>query len=595
MNWEAWLTLAVIALMAYALVRGLAAPDTTLLGGVTVLMTLRLFSTRFPEPATVASGFGNPGILAIGVLFVVAAGLGQTGAMELLTRPLLGRPRTLTAAQIRLMAPVAGLSAFVNNTPIVAMFVPVVTDWCRKAGLRPGKLFIPLSYAAVLGGTCTLIGTSTNVYVYGWLDEPLRQRMGMFTIGMVGLPAALAGIAYLLLVSRRLLPDGATPEQYAGDVREYTVEMMVEAGSAVDGRTIEEAGLRHLPGVYLMEIERDGERLVAVGPDQVLHAGDRLIFVGVVESVRDLQKIRGLLPASDQVYKVKDPRPNRVLIEAVVSDQSPLVGRTVRAGRFRTKYDAVIIAVHRGGERIRKKIGDIVLRPGDTLLIEAHPRFVERHRNSRDFYLASTVADSSPPRHDRAWIALAILIAMIGSVTAGVLGLLNAAAIAAGLMILTRCTSPAEALERVDFRVLLAMGAAIGIGTTLASTGAAEAIADGVLLLTGRFGPQALLAGIYLLTLLFNMLIGHAGAAALAFPIAQAAAAGQALDAMPFVIVVMMGASADFANPISYPTHLMVYGAGGYRFSDFVRVGLPLNLLVMAVTVTVAPSIWPLR
>jgi di/tricarboxylate transporter len=592
MVWEAWLTLGLIAAMAYVLVRGHARPDTTLLAGLTVLMTLRLASDRFPDPARVAAGFGNEGILTIGVLFVVAAGFGQTGAMELIARPLLGRPRTPTGAQLRLMGPVAALSAFVNNTPVVAMFVPVVADWSRKTGLQPGKLFIPLSYAAVLGGTCTLVGTSTNVYVYGWLDPALKQRMGMFTIGAVGLPAALVGIAYLLIFSRRLLPDGATAERHAGDVREYTVEMKVVAGSPVDGSTIEEAGLRHLPGVYLMEIERDGERIVAVGPDRILHGGDRLIFVGIVESVRDLQRIRGLVPAPDQVYKLRDPRPNRVLIEAVVSDQSPLVGRTVREGRFRTLYDAVIIAVHRGGERIRRKIGDIVLRTGDTLLIEAHPRFVQRHRNNTDFYLTSAVADSRPLRHDRAWIALGILAAMIGVVASGVLGLLNAAALAAGLMILTRCTTPAEALAGVNIRVLLAMGAAIGIGGTLGSTGAASAVADGVLGLSGPFGAHAVLAGVYLITLLFNMLIGHAGAAALVFPVAQAVAARQGVDFMPFVVAIMMGASADFANPISYPTHLMVYGAGGYRFADFVRIGLPLNVLVMAVTVTLAPLIW---
>jgi di/tricarboxylate transporter len=254
----------------------------------------------------------------------------------------------------------------------------------------------------------------------------------------------------------------------------------------------------------------------------------------------------------------------------------------------------VIIAVHRGGDRIRKKIGEIILRPGDTLLIEAHPEFVKRYRNSRDFYLTSALLDSGPRRHDRAWIALGILGAMIGVVTTGLVGLLNAALIAAGLMVFTRCTTPARALEQVNWRVLLAMGAAIGVGVTLRSTGAADGIAELALATTRGLGPVAMLTAIYLLALLFNMLVGHAAAAALAYPIAQAVAAASGADFLPFVIVVMMAASADFANPVSYPTHLMVYGAGGYRFGDFVRIGLPLNLLVMLVTVTLTPLIWPL-
>jgi di/tricarboxylate transporter len=594
LGWEAWFTLVLIGAMAVVLVRGLARPDTTLLGGLTVLMTMHLASPRFPGAEQAIAGFGNPGLATIAVLFVVAAGVSQTGAMSRLAQPLLGRPRSQTGALLRLMTPVAALSAFMNNTPIVAMFTPLVSDWCRTTRLRPGKLFIPLSYAAVLGGTCSLIGTSTNVYVYGWLDEATKQRVGMFTISLVGIPVLVVGILYVTTVARRLLPAGTTSQDHITEVREYTVEMLVERGSPIDGKTIEQAGLRNLPGAYLIEVERGEEVLSAVGPEQVLRDGDRLIFAGIVESVRDLQRIRGLVPATDQVFKVTDRRTNRVLVEAVVSDQFPALGRTVRAGGFRTRYDAAIIAVHRGGERIRKKIGDIVLRPGDTLLLEAHPEFVARHRDSRDFYLTSALPDSRPPRHERASIALAILAAMVLAVSLGGLGLLHAALIASGLMIVTRCTTPAEALQQVDWRILLAMGAAIGIGRTLESTGAADGVAKWALAATAQAGPIGVLASIYFLTLLFNMLVGHAAAAALAFPVAQAAAASAGADFLPFVIVLMIAASADFANPVSYPTHLMVYGAGGYRFGDFVRVGLPLNFLVMGVTIVVTPLVWPL-
>lgn len=594
MPWEGWLTLIVIVLMGYALVRNMAGPDTIMLGGLTIFMTMHIVSPKFPGPYELVAGFGNEGLITIAVLFVVAAGLAQTGAMELVTQPLLGRPKSLAGAQARMMAPVAGLSAFMNNTPIVAMFIPVIADWCRKRGFQPGKLFIPLSYAAILGGTCSLIGTATNIYVYGSLDDVTQKRMGMFTISLVGIPVAVVGITYLMFVARRLLPEGKSVETHIGESRQYTVEMLVEPSSTIVGKSIEQAGLRNLPGAYLMAIERDGEELIAVGPEEILREDDRLIFVGVVDSVRDLQKIRGLMPATNQVFKLTAPRTNRALIEAVVSDQCPLIGKTVRQGRFRSVYDAVIIAVHRGGEHIDKKIGDIVLRPGDTLLIEANPRFVERHRNSRDFFLTSAVEDSQPVRHNKAWLALAILIGMVAIVQFTPLPLLNAALIACGLMVVFGCCAPAEARNNINWRVLLAMGAAIGVGKTLEETQAAHAIAQGLLGVTEQLGPRGILAGLYLATMIFNMLIGHAGAAALAIPIAVNIAQAENYDVLPFAIVIMLAASADFANPVSYPTHLMVFGAGGYKFSDFVKIGLPLNFIVMAITVALTPVFWPL-
>ena len=608
MPWEAWLTLGTIGLITFALVRNWAGPDTVLLAGLTLLMTAGLFSDgRLPGPQVAINGFGNEGLITIGVLFVVAAGLSQTGAMNLITRPILGQPRSIAGAQIRLLLPVAGLSAFLNNTPVVAMFMPVVSDWCKKTGLSPSKLFMPLSYAAILGGTCTLIGTSTNLVVFGMLRKAAdaqeaspavlaaAEGLGLFTVGAIGLPATVAGILYVLLASRKLLPDRRRKTlDDPQDTRRYTVEMLIEPGSAIEGRSIRDAGLRHLPGVYLAEIERQGERIVAVGPEQILRAHDRLIFVGVVGSVVDLRRIRGLVPATDQVFKLHEPGPNRRLVEVVLSDNCPLVGKSVREGRFRTMYNAVVIAVHRGDEHLKQKIGDIVLKPGDTLLLETHPRFVERHRNSRDFLLVSAVEDSTPIQHERAWVALLVMASLVLAVTFTPMGLLNGALLAAGVLVVTRCVSSYEARGSIEWRVLLAIGSAIGIGRALEMSGAAGALGELLVRVFTPLGPVGVLAGIYLLAMGFNMMIGHVGAAVLVFPIAQAVAAGAGLNFMPFVIAVMMAASADFANPISYPTHLMVYSSGGYRFSDYVRFGLPLNFIVMFVTISLAPLFWPL-
>jgi di/tricarboxylate transporter len=588
MPWEGWITCALVLVALVALARSAAAPDLVLLCTVVALTICGHASDRFLTPEDFARSFGNEGLLTVAVLFVVAAGLVETGSMSWIAARVLGRPRSVFAGQARLMAPVGLLSALLNNTPVVAMFVPVLRDWCRRMGFAPSKFLIPLSYAAVLGGTCTLIGTSTNLVVQGLLKESGQTPMGMFTITQAGLPAAIVGMLFVIVGSRWLLPDRGSPALASADPREYQVEMLVEPGSAIDGLSIERAGLRHLPGLYLAGIERGGDSLVAVGPEQLLRGDDRLQFVGIVDSVVDLQRVRGLRPATNQVQKLGAPRERRCLVEAVVSASSPLAGQTVREGRFRNRYDAAIIAVHRNGERIESKIGDIALRPGDNLLLEAHPSFVERHRHNRDFLLVSSIEDSHPRRHERAALAIAILLAMVIAASfepwTG-FSMLGAALTAACLLIATGCCSLEQARRSIEWPVLIAIGSAFGIGKALENSGAAGALAGGLIEACEPFGQLGLMIGVYFVTLVLTELVTNNAAAVLAFPIALAAAQRQGADFMPYAICVAMAASAGFATPIGYQTHLMVYGPGGYRFTDFLRIGLPLDFLVGAVTI----------
>lgn len=601
MGWEAWFTLLVVGLVLYSLARNLAGADVILMGGALLLVSLSVVSPRLPSPRTMAASFGNEGVLTVAVLYVVAAGLTETGGMALLTDRLLGIPRSTFDAQLRMSLPVASVSAFLNNTPVVAMFIPVINDWCKKTGISPSKLFMPLSYVAILGGVCTLIGTSTNLVVHALMvdaqkRDPSMPLMSMFTLTPVGVPVAVAGIAFILATSRWLLPDRKTFRAEVADPRQYTVEMLVEPGSAVEGLTIEAAGLRRLQGTYLSAIERDGETLVAVGPDQVLHANDRLVFVGVVESVVDLQRIRGLVPATDQVFKLTASRINRLLVEVVVSETNPLAGKTIREGRFRNRYDAAVIAVYRDGARISAKIGDITLRAGDALLLQAHPDFAARFRNSRDFLLVSPIEGSRPVRHDRAWVALGIMAAMVTAAAfepvTGI-SIFHAALGAAALMGVTGCLSADRARRSLDLSVLAAIVAALVIGQAMETSGLARAVAGRMIGPFGQFGSWGVLAGLYLLTLIFTELITNNAAAALAFPIAHAAA--QSLDAsfLPFAVAIAIAASAGFATPLGYQTHLMVYGPGGYRFGDFVKAGVPLDILCMVVTVALAPVFYP--
>jgi di/tricarboxylate transporter len=591
-------------------------PDVVLVGGVALLLLVGIL-----EPREALAGLGNEAMVTVGVLFVVGAGVRQTGGIDWIAQRLFGRPKSTVSAVARLMLPTAALSAFMNNTPLVAMLIPAVADWSKMHRIAASKLMLPLSYAAILGGTCSLIGTSTNLVVDGQIKEEAKRRIAagvkaglpeaeaaakferetnlpaaglrMFDITWVGLPAALVGCAFIVATAAWLLPDRRPAISNLEDPRSYTIEMLVEGESPLVGKTIEEAGLRHLPGAYLVEVDREGFVMAAVAPSELLRANDRLVFVGVVDSVIDLQKIRGLVPATDQVFKLTAPRSSRCLIEAVVSNSCPMVGKTIRDGRFRSIYNAAVIAVARNGERINKKIGDIVLRPGDTLLLEAHPSFADQQRNSRDFFLVSRLEDSQPPRHERALLAVAILVGMVLVASLTSAGMFKAALVAAGLMIVTRCCSISLARRSIDWEVLLAIAASFAIGVALEKTNAAKMIADSMIGLA-QGNAWASLAVVYLVTLLATELITNNAAAALVFPMAIKTAEGLNASAMPFIIVVMMAASAGFATPIGYQTNLMVYGPGGYRFSDYLKVGVPLDVLIGVVTVLLAPLFWPL-
>jgi di/tricarboxylate transporter len=606
----AFFTLAIVVALLLLLAFSAVAPDILLMAGVVLLLV-----TGVLAPSDALAGLSNEGMVTVAVLYVVGAGVRETGGVDWIAKSLFGRPRTLLGAITRLVFPTMGLSAVMNNTPLVAMLLPAVNDFAKAQRIAPSKLMIPLSYAAILGGTMTLIGTSTNLVVQGLVIKTLgdANKLGMFDITWVGVPAALIGGIYVIFAARFILPDRRPALSTADDPKEYTVEMQVEAESPLVGRSIESAGLRHLPKLFLAEIDRDGNAMVAVSPREVLRAGDRLLFVGVVESIVELQRIRGLVPATEDVFHLKAPRPQRCLIEAVVSNTCPLIGMTIRDSRFRSHYNAVVVAVARNGERLHQKIGDIVLHAGDVLLVEAHPSFADQQRNSRDFFLVSKVQESTPPKHELALFAIGILFAMVVAISgkdllevaAGALPALRpavdwfpqfstlmASMLAAVAMLLTRCVSLETARKSIDWEVLLAIAASFALGAALQKTGAAQMIAESTTSLAGGHAWLAL-AIIYVVTMVVTELITNNAAAALMFPFALATAEKLGVNYMPFVITVMMAASAGFATPIGYQTNLMVYGPGGYRFSDYVKAGAPLDLLICAVTVALAPLAFP--
>lgn len=588
MELQAWITLGVLFLTLALLISEKLAAELVL-----ILAMLALLALGVLDPKQALGGFSNEGMITVAAMYVVAAGLRDTGAIDLVVQKLLGRPRRLSLAQLRVMAPTVGLSAFINNTPIVAAFLPAILSWAKRNQFPASKLLMPLSYAAILGGTCTLIGTSTNLVVNGLWTSRGNPDLGMFDIAWIGIPTALVGMLYMMTIGQRLLPERKPGTSAFENPREYTVEMIVENDGPLAGKTIAEAGLRHLGRLFLIEIEREGRIIPAVGSSERLLGNDRLVFAGDVDAIVELQRIRGLrTPLNGNDAAIAKQYPERKLVEVVISTRCPLINQSLRDSRFHTYYGASVVAVARDGKRVRGGLGDVVLKPADTLLLEARPVWVERHRHSPDFLLVSDVADSEVPRFDHALRAWGILAAVILTATFGWVEMVTAALLGAAASVALGCVSVTAARKSIDTQVLLVIACSFALGKALEVTGAAAEIAGLLLTIPGE-NPLWVLALAYLMTMLLTEMITNNAAAVLMFPICMAAAEELGVSPLPFVYAVMMAASASFSTPLGYQTNLMVFGPGGYRFTDFLKVGIPLQLLLWGVAVAIIPRVWP--
>lgn len=582
---EAILTLLVIASVLGMLALTRVAPDMILMAALAFLVVSGILT-----PPEALAGFANPGVMTIATLYIVAAALKETGAVQWLARTLLGQPRGLSEAQLRMLLPAAGLSAFMNNTTVVAMLIPAVQEWAQRLKLPPSKLLLPLSYAAILGGTCTLIGTSTNLVVDGLLQRELNISLQMFELAWVGVPLLLVGGGFLWLFAGRLLPDRQTALEQLETAREYCVEVVVETNGPLVGRSIADAGLRSLRHGYLADIERQGRLMTAVPPQTQLVAGDVLVFIGAPACARELRRIQGLKPANGNVHKLDIAHHHRCLVEAVIGPDFAGLGMNVRKSRFRSRYQAVILSVSRAGNRLPGKLGDITLQVGDTLLLETGEDFVEQYRYRKDFLLVSALNDSTPPNFRKAPYALGILAALVLASASGLLSILEAAFLAAGAMLVTRCITASKARRYVDLSVLVVIAASFSLGAAMSKTGAAAYIANW--LMVGGLSPWWSLALVYALTTVFTELITNNAAAVLMFPIGMALAEHLGVSPLPFAIAIMFAASASFMTPLGYQTNLMVYGPGGYKFQDYLRLGAPLSLLVGTTAVLLIPRVW---
>lgn len=597
---KAWVAFAIVLITLGFLVASVLRTSATMFLAVTAMLLAQIIT-----PKDALGGFANEAVATVAVLFVVVEGIQQTSVLRPIYRVLLGKPKRLIIAQLRLILPVAASSAFLNNTPIVAMMIPVVQNWSRRAGFPVSKLLLPLSYSSILGGTVTLIGTSTNLVVVGLVqDAKIKGQNGellhfpFFGISPMGIAYCAIGLTYILLATPFLLKDRGTTGIGAmiENPREYTVALQVEPKSSIVGDTVQEAGLRRLPGLFLMEITRsDGVVIPAVPPETRLQDNDILLFTGNVETVKDVYLIPGLKPATNQSLKMKVARHRRRLVELVVAPSSNLVGKTPKECDFRSQFDAAIIAVHRHGEHIKQRIGDIVLHGGDTLLVETGAYFIERFGRNYNFALVSEVSGSQPTREDRPHMILVagLAIVMIALVTAGKTDFVTAGATVVIIMVLTGCMTVRQAVKAVDMEVILTIVASFGVAKGLEVTGGAEQLAKAIVDAFRRLGSIGLLFGIYISTAILTELITNNSAVSLMFPVVNAILKKEtSLNPFAAFYCLMLAASASFSTPIGYQCNMMVHGPGGYKFTDWAKIGVPLQVILAIAGVLLAHLIY---
>ncbi len=589
MSWEAWYTLAVTAVVVAVLVRDLLAPSAAFIGAMVAVLVPGIVTTE-----QAFSGFSNPAPITIAAMYVLARAVEMTGALQPIVSATLGDEGGARSALARLMVPAAGASAFINNTPIVAMLVPQVERWAEGRGWSPSTFLMPLSFAAILGGLVTVIGTASNLVVSGLFEAAGMEPMGFFEITKVGLPVAAAGMLLVVALAPAVLPPRRSVRQdVGGDIREFAVDMVVIPDGPLDGVTVEEGSLRHLSGVFLVELERSGELIAPVSPRTRLHGGDRLRFYGRPGQIVDLQAMRGLVSAErDHVMELDTAR--SAYFEAVVGAASPLAGRTLREAGFRERYQAAVVAIHRAGHRVDSKLGSVRLRVGDTLLILADPGFRARWHDHNHFLLIAPLAGSPAPVTRGASRVGLVLAGVVALAVSGATPLVSAVLLGAVAMVLAGVLTPQEARHAVNFDVILMIAAAIGFASALQESGLAGTIAEGVVDVFGTLGDLGVLLGVVLVTIALTELVANSASALLVFPVAVSSAAALGLNPRAFGMAVAVAAASSFLTPIGYQTNIMVYGPGGYRFADYARLGLPVSLATIGIVVALVPVFWPL-
>jgi di/tricarboxylate transporter len=550
---------------------------------VSFLLAVLIFTiTGILDTEHVLAGFSNSSIAVIILLIVITAGLRKNYRVELIFDMVFKKAKTYRNFLVRMMAQVAILSALINNTAVVALMTPYVYNYGRKNNIAPSKLLIPLSYATIMGGMLTLIGTSTTLVLNGFIIEAGLHVLRFNDLIFIGSAVTITGIAFIVFFGFKLLPDHTdTLQNFSKNKRKYLIETWLDKNSPLINQSVIEAGLRNLQGVYLVEIQRHGKMISPITPHEIIQEDDVLFFAGDTTNIMDLiNEQKGLiLPEKASDYH----QDKTEVIEAVVAGFSSIIGRTVKESNFRNRYDAAIIAIHRNGERISGKIGDIEIFPGDVLLLFTGKDFGNRVELYKDIYVINKVREIAEPGRKKYYaIGLILLGSIVLLITKG-LALFPSLLIIFTIMVGFGLISVQDIRRELDFNLIGILVFSLAIGQAMILSGAGFMVAEWLIGLLSPFGRTAILIGLILITNLLTSLIGNVGAVSITFPIALGIGQSMGIDATPYFLGIAYAASAAFITPFSYQTNLLVYGPGGYNLKDFVRIGVPVTLIYLTV------------
>ena len=550
---------------------------------VSFLLAVLIFTiTGILGTQEVLAGFSNPSIIVIILLVIITAGLRKNFRMELLFDAVFKKSKTYRNFLIRLMTQVALLSAFINNTPVVALMTPYVIEYGRKNNITPSKLLIPLSFATIMGGMITLIGTSTTLVLNGFIMEARAPELRFEDLLFIGILVTITGISFIAFIGHRFLPDHRdTVQDFSKNQREYLIETRLTVNSPLINKTVVDGNLRNLQGVYLVEIQRNEKIISPVYPNEVIEKDDILFFAGDTNNIMDIINAgKGLvLPENAKDYH----QDKMEVIEAVVASYSSLIGKTVKESSFRNRYDAAIVAIHRNGERISGKIGEIELEPSDVLLLYAGNDFSNRVDLYRDLYVINKVREIAEPGKKKYYaLALIAIGALVLFITKG-LSLFPSLLIIFTIMVGFGLITIQEVRRELDFNMIGILVLSLAIGQAMILSGAGVMVAEWMIGLFEPIGSTAMLIGLIIITTLLTSLIGNVGAVSISFPIALGISESLQMSGMPYFLGIAYAASAAFITPFSYQTNLLVYGPGGYNFKDFIRVGIPITFIYLTV------------
>ncbi len=570
----------VILFLIISLYKNLLGPGLSFFTAIAILGVSGVLT-----PKEMTHGFANEQLGVIIILLLIGELIRKSTILDNFFNNFFKSTTTHKKFIFKLIFPVATLSAIINNTPLVAIIMPYVHKWGKSHNISPSKLLIPLSYAAILGGTATLIGTSTNLVVNGMVEDqsffPDFKSLGIFDFTPVGVSMIIFGGLYLVFASNKLLPDKSDPlDNISLKSREYLVEVKVVKGSDLHNKTVEEANLRNLKGLFLFEIVRGEKSISPVKPQTTIFEDDLLIFAGNTVTIADMiENNNNLKPSQLGMFSKKR---KTSVVEVVVSPNSSLINKTVKESGFRGKFDAAIIAIHRNGEKLRGKIGEITLLPGDLLLLVTGEDFEER-ADSNDFFLLNEVKNIKKiPASQSLFIIGGLLTSIILSAL-NIIPLFNSLIIFMVLLFIFKIANPKDMPKSINYDLVMIIALSLALGTAITKTGLASDISELFIRFLKPYGIFIIFLGIFILTNLLASIITNIGAVAIIFPMSMSLAYQLGADPKPFALLVAYAGAASFLTPIGYQTNLMVYGPGGYNFKDFFKIGLPMTIIYMLV------------